>query len=218
MEIMRISDAEKVSSDLAKLINEHLAKAQKVLWLISGGSSIPIAVNTARLIENSDNRLFITLVDDIYSAVETDTNWYKLQEQGFSLKSKPILWGGRMSSEKTGEDFNQRLLKYLQEVDFSIGQFGIGEGYHTGGIQPGSVAAKTTNKLAVGYLDGETARVTITPELISRLDIVFINSLGEAKKALIEHFLSSTAAIEKEPTQALKTAKEVYLYSDVMLP
>ncbi len=215
MKIVVVKRTEQASLAIAQLINEHMAQNEKILWLISGGSSIPIATQAARLIQNSDNLLLTTLVDDIYGVDEVDTNWHKLRAQGSRLNAEPILQLNK-SLEETGEHFSNKLGDYLKEVDFAIGQFGIGDGYHTGGIQPGSVATAPTDELAIGYRDGKTARVTVTPALISCLDVAFVNSFGRAKLELVRHFLKSNASVVDEPTQALKQAKNTYLYTDVI--
>jgi 6-phosphogluconolactonase/glucosamine-6-phosphate isomerase/deaminase len=108
------------------------------------------------------------------------------------------------------------LAKRLEWAQVAIGQFGIGADYHTGGILPDSPAARETEKLAITYEQDGSKKITITPATIKRLNLAFINSMGESKRNIIQHFRESQAAVQDEPAQALKSAKRTYLYSDVL--
>lgn len=104
----------------------------------------------------------------------------------------------------------------FENADFRIGQFGIGEGYHTGGIMAHTIASKCFDRLVCSYEFSEERKITVTPGLISKLDVAFVNSLGEQKRDLVQHFCISNELIDDEPTQALKTAQRTLLFSDVL--
>lgn len=157
------------------------------------------------------------MVDDFSSARhDKPSNWKQLQALGFAVPGATIcqLLQADASESASAERYDAVLTDWLKAVDLSIGQFGIGEGYHTGGILPHSPAATENTKLVVSYEQDMLRRVTVTPKLISRLDVAFINSFGASKKSLVEHFLHSSATITAEPTQALKTAATTRLYTD----
>jgi 6-phosphogluconolactonase/glucosamine-6-phosphate isomerase/deaminase len=205
---------------LAMQIEQQLLAHKKVLWLVSGGSSLPIAKLVADRLHSIDSsRLFVGLVDDVAAPDSVKpTNWQQLRALGFDLPAaplRPILQTG-VSMAASALTYGQQLHRWLSTVDFSIGQFGLGEGYHTGGILPGSPAASESTRLVIAYDTSGIWRVTVTPILIGRLDVAFINSFGESKRPLVEHFLISQASIVDEPTQSLKTAARTMLYSDVV--
>jgi 6-phosphogluconolactonase/glucosamine-6-phosphate isomerase/deaminase len=201
------------------LIRDKLTKGDKVLWLISGGSSLPIAAEVSHLLKTTNQtNLFISLIDDQYLPKgDEQTNGAQLIKQGFKLDGAEFMEILQNETQgKTASAFNDMLSQRLQWADFSIGQFGLGAGYHTGGIQPGSPAAKENKHLAITYKDGGIWRITVTPILIARLDTAFINSIGKEKRELVLGFCKSVSTIDDEPTQALKMAKETLLYTDII--
>ena len=216
-----VSASVQVAQALSDTLADYLASGKKVVWFISGGSSIPIAIKAAHLLLRRENlrNLHVTLVDELYlQRGDTQSNTYKLQQTGFVLtgsRFRQILRNG-MDLKQMAESFDGWLQRQLDWSDITVGQFGIGAGYHTGGIQPGSVAAVENVRLAVGYQDTLVQRITVTPALIRRLDVAFVNSLGEDKRALVRHFCNSMASVAAEPTQVLKCAKITRLYSDVL--
>lgn len=220
MQIMPVTQVDEVSTALFQLIEQPLAEGKKVLWLISGGSSLPIAAVVARRLQNSDTaNLYVTLVDDkVTPEAINGSNWQRLLDLGFDVTK--ITAAGivqpNMPLEAMTSAFNALLNIRLDWADVSIGQFGIGADYHTGGMLPGSPAAQENEQLAIGYEYAGEGKLTITPAVIKRLDIAFINSLGESKREVVDHFLSSVADLVVEPAQGLKLAKETYLYSDVL--
>ncbi len=203
---------------LAAELNAALGNGRKVFWLVSGGSSLPVAVAALKLLRFNANQLVITLVDDKFLPPEsTDSNAAKLQRLDFepgAASYQPILCGKGL--EQTTKLFAEYLHERLVWADFALGQFGLGESFHTGGILPHSPAAKALQELACGYMQDGIGHITVTPGLIQKLDIAFVNSTGEAKRPLVEHFLKSTAQAVEEPTQALKLAQRVILVSDVL--
>jgi 6-phosphogluconolactonase/glucosamine-6-phosphate isomerase/deaminase len=219
-----------VADGLITLLTEPLAAGQKVLWLISGGSSIPVAATVSQQLGRqgvNTEGLFVTLVDDLYDpAHSAATNWQKLQDAGFepgqaTMQGILPLKREALTATDTAPDtiaaqFNRLLEDRLAWADVSIGQFGLGDGFHTGGVLAGSPAAREAERLAIAYKHDGVHKITVTPALIGRLDTALVNSMGEGKRPLVKHFLTSTKDIVAEPTQGLKSAKQTYLYSDVL--
>lgn len=218
IKVMRVENTSQIAEHLAQAIQKKLKQHLKVLWLVSGGSSIPIAIETARLLwnENQEN-LFVSLVDDKYVPRDINqTNGRQLLVQGFKLNG-----GGFQNITEEASSFNTCTLRFkdllqqkLEWADVAIGQFGLGEGFHTGGIMANTLAAQEYDALAVGYEYEGQPKITVTPGLIEKLDLAFINSLGAAKHMLIQRFLTSDASVNDEPTQALKLAKTTILCTD----
>lgn len=210
---------DQVAEVLSGLIATELQAGRKVLWLVSGGSSLPVAARVMDMLNGKRlENLYITLVDDKFLAPDDPaSNASQFTALGFepgAVQYWPILTGG--SLEATTAQFEVLLEKLLAEVDVTIGQFGLGEGYHTGGILAHSPAAHEQSRLACGYEQDGIGHITVTPALIGRLDVAFINSMGEGKRPLVAHFLESEATVDDEPTQALKTARQVVVVSDVL--
>lgn len=220
MQAIPVTRIQEVSDALYQCIKQPLAEGKKVLWLISGGSSLPIAANVAQKLQDSDiTNLYATLVDDkVTPAALRGTNWEELLDLGFDITemSAAGIIQPNMPLDALTSAFNALLKIRLDWADISIGQFGIGADYHTGGILPNSPAARENEQFAVGYEYAGEGKLTITPAVIRRLDIAFINSLGASKQEIVKHFLDSEADPIVEPAVNLKFAKETYLYSDVL--
>ncbi len=193
---------------------------KSILWMISGGSSIPIAIAAAHTIcgQGWHKNVQAYLVDDkLAPLADTGVNYQALVDGGFPLGNiplKPIEYHGDV--EKDAARYHRVLSQAISEADIVVGQFGIGAGYHTGGILPGSEAAREDVKLVVGYIKDDVTSITITPVFIRRMDVVFINSFGEGKRKMVAHFLGSDAIVEQEPTQVLKEAVSTVIASDVL--
>lgn len=214
IEIKKTGSPAEAASLLAGYLNDALRSDQNVLWFISGGSSIPIAHETAEKIDTTD-RLRMMIVDDKFTGANTDgvNKTGLLAEQWFRQHDvRYPSYTGEL--ERDGENYAGDVAECMGWADIAIGQFGIGEGMHTGGILPDMPDVSLSHELAVGYMRGYTASITITPESIVRLDMVFINSFGVSKRELVEHFLKSEASIVQEPTQALKEARSIVVSTD----
>lgn len=222
MQCIQVASTDEVAAGLMDAIRPRLRNGGKLLWLISGGSSIPVAVMVSKRLadETTDTTgLFATLVDDIYDTPDDEGhNWHRLMQEGFIMPQGGGIGIARASQQLKRDTaaFDQLLQQKLAWADSTIGQFGIGDDFHTGGIAPQSIAAREHDRLAVGYAYNGQEKITITPGLIARLDVAFVNSLGEAKRPLVAHFLVSEVSPEIEPVQNLKTAHKTYLYSDVI--
>lgn len=203
---------------LARYLTQEIDRKQNVVWFISGGSSIPVAQKAIRFIGTRRlEKIKIVVVDEKFKSVsQVVTNWSQLVEGNAYLRQavKPILHADRIAVGSL-ELYREHIKECLEWADCTIGQFGIGEGYHTGGIQSSSIAV-TDKSLAAYYQCGDFQHITVTTGLISQLDLVFVNSFGEAKRELVEHFAESVATIQKEPTQALKLANQVVVATDAI--
>lgn len=220
MQIVSAKQIGEISEALFALLGASLSEGKKVFWLVSGGSSLPIAAEVSkRLQQLHSTRLFVTLVDDkLTSNMPYGSNWQQLLDLGFDNTHIPAMGIVRPGHplEELSRSFEETLSAKLTWADVVIGQFGIGADYHTGGILPNSPAAKETEHLAIGYEHGGEGKITITPAVIRQLDVVFINSMGKSKRGIVAHFIESEEGAVTEPAQNLKHAKESYLYSDVL--
>ncbi len=207
-----------VTKALAKIIQKNLDQNKKVTWFISGGSSIPIAAKASTLLrDHNETNLLATLVDYKPGVPQDHANWEKLWAAGFNLRPKQCeaIIQGDSDIRVVVDRFSNYIHEGVVWADVLIGQFGLGEGFHTGGILPHSPAA-VSKELVCGYEENGTGHLTITPVLIEKINYPFINSMGEGKRQIINNFLSSRASIEQEPTQALKKSTRTLLYSDML--
>ncbi len=190
---------------VAGSILAQLAKGKKVLWLVAGGSSIPVAVAASKIIrKHPHKKLCVTLTDERYGEVgHSDSNWAKLLARDFKLPQanlKPVLKGRNM--EIAVSAFRTELEKLYKWADWKIGIFGVGMDGHTAGILPESDAVSVP-RLAFGYYTEKFNRITMTAKAIGMLDQAVVFSKGEKKRKAINQ-LSKNLPVSKMPAQALK--------------
>jgi 6-phosphogluconolactonase/glucosamine-6-phosphate isomerase/deaminase len=201
---------------LAVVLALHLRAGEKVAWFVSGGSSIPIAHDAIRLLDNTDN-LRVLIVDDKYRDEDgIGINQAILQNEKLPSGTELLLPSYTGSLSVDTERYDTKVNECIIWADCSIGQFGIGEGYHTGGILPGARNIIESANFVAGYQVEGQVSITITPKCVRRLNVIFVNSFGESKRELVQHFLKSKETVINEPTQILKEAQRTILVSDML--
>lgn len=211
----KINSYEPVTAYLCLRISRNLASGKKVLWLVTGGSSIPMAAEVSKRLSGPQlKNLTVTLTDERYGPIgHSDSNWQQLIEAGFSLDGAnllPVIAG--KSFEQTVEDYGQIIRHALADNDYKIGFIGIGADGHAGGIKLGSPAANS-NAYAVGYRSEDYVRLTLTTRAIAKLDEVVTYAVGSAKHHVLDE-LRQNLPLSHQPAQALKRAKKFTIYND----
>jgi 6-phosphogluconolactonase/glucosamine-6-phosphate isomerase/deaminase len=200
----------------SKIIKQHLENNEKVLWLLSGGSSLTIATKAGNLLKDLNlSNLFISLTDERYGPIgHPDENYKQLLGSGFSLNGAYIYrpLNGKSISETTA-DFIDWLKDKLDICDYKIGIFGFGTDGHTAGIKPNSVAVQSSN-LAEYFIGNDFRRITITFETIKQLDEAIIQASGVDKKPIINDLMTKNLSIEIQPAKILKTIPIATLYTN----
>lgn len=216
MIIHEVNTPEPVADFTAEKLNDKLSANKKVLWLVSGGSAIDIAVQVSKLLgSNNLHNLYVTLTDERYGPVgHADSNWQQLLEAGFDLpKAKlfPVLIGQDLQA--TTDNYAKNIEDALDQADYSLGLFGMGRDGHTAGMLPHSPASLEQQKPAIQYKGSDFQRVTITSAVINRLDTAVLYAVGE-EKALALLRLKTDVDVADQPAQALKRVKEFYVFTD----
>jgi len=203
---------------VSSILNQ-LKLGKRVLFFVTGGSSISVALKVSEILREDPDQdliqnLTIMLTDERYGPYgHTDSNWYQLVKKGFNLpgaKLIPILIGEDMT--KTTEKFEAILTRELKVAEYKIGLFGVGADGHTAGILPDSIAANSSD-LACSYDTPIFSRVTITGKTIEKLDEAVVWMQGEAKWKVIED-LKSNIDIIKQPVQILKRVPLLTIFTD----
>ncbi len=209
---------------LASVLWKELKLGKKVLFFVTGGSSVPVAVKTAetldRLCQSINKRdllshLTITLTDERYGRVgHADSNWRRLLDNGFSLpgaKLAPVLTGKNRALSV--ENFNKFLDQEFRAAEYKIGLFGVGKDGHTAGVLPSSIAVGCRD-LVCDYDAPPFFRITMTPRAIERLDEAVVFVQGKEKRGVLESLLSENIDIMKQPAQVLKKVPRFTVFSD----
>lgn len=214
MKFVKISETEPVAVFISDRLKSHLKQSQTVLWLVPGGSAIPIVARVSQLLTGQDvSNLYVTLTDERYGSVgQADSNWQQLLDAGFDLPGAqllPVLSGKNRHQTTLG--FSDRLDKWLHQADYRLGFFGIGPDGHTAGILPGSPAVHAKG-YAVDY-DANFERITMTFPAIAMLDEAVVYAAGEAKRPVLDQF-ETAKPLTEQPAQILKQIKELTVFND----
>ncbi|HEU0266378.1 MAG TPA: 6-phosphogluconolactonase [Candidatus Saccharimonadaceae bacterium] len=207
------------AESLTKILHESLSNHRRVIWLVSGGSNVPISIKAMdQLDEALTERLVVMQIDERYVNHDSDDcNWHQLIAGGFALKkatSFPILLPDSPSRELTRTAYNETLHREFALADCSIGQFGIGSDGHTAGIKPHSPATDS-RELVADYTWEDYERITLTFPAIRQLTTAVAFVYGEDKRPVLDQLASdSPPPFEVMPASILRTIPNSIIYND----
>ena len=215
MRIITIDDNSVVIDYLVAAITKRLVANEKVLWLIPGGSAIPIAVEVSHAISSElKKNLTVSLTDERYGALNhADSNWFQLSKAGFDFSGvtqKPVLIG--LDRTDTTRHFDETLSALQDGYDYSLGFFGIGPDGHTAGILPGSAALQSKH-YAADYDASNFERITMTPTAIAALDEAVAYAVGDTKWPILKQ-LQTELPVDIQPAQLLKNVRKLTIFTD----
>jgi len=209
---------------MAARIALALNAGKRVLWLVCGGSNIPVAVETmdavrSRVGKEELSRLTVALTDERYGPVgHKDSNWEQLTERGFDftgIATAPVLVG--RSLDTTVSEYAMRMKELMEAAIASggliIGLFGIGVDGHIAGALPGSPALDDPRYVS-GYSAQDFVRITLTPVALKKVGVAYAFAFGASKKIALGSLISKDLPIVEQPSQILKSISEAFLCSD----
>lgn len=183
-------------------------EGQGVLYLASGGSSIPISVAVLNGVPMELRaHITLTLTDERYGKVgHADSNWQQLLSAGLDLAgftAVPVLIDDNKSKEETTELFAKHLNSAIANAKKIVALFGMGADEHIAGILPKSPATRAIDSSAVVYDAGTYQRITLTPPIFHKITDAFVYTKGDAKQFAVQN-LSNDLSFVEHPNQLLK--------------
>ena len=217
MRFIKTTDPELGVDSLSQRLTEHLISGEKVLWLVSGGSNVPLSVAIMQGLSPSLTvNLSILLTDERFGPTgHVDSNATQLLEAGFNHKQAtilPVLVGVPSLADSIAR-YESTARQALSTADYVIGQFGIGSDGHIAGILPNSPAVDAADFVAA-YQSDPFLRLTLTAHALKRLSVAFVFAYGAAKHQALEQLRDSTMSYAEQPAQILKELPEAYVYND----
>lgn len=204
--------AQKLGEELTTMLGED----KQVLWLLSGGSNIPLEVQALRQVPDELRPdLTIMPMDERYGPVgHADSNVRKLLDAGFQpgrARFIPTLQDAPL--DQVVESYGQAFSEASAASDVIVAQMGMGADGHVAGILPQSPAAESQG-LATGYKGPDFQRVTLTFPALKRIHTAYLFAYGEGKKPALEHLLHDNLPPALQPAQILKAIPKAYIYND----
>ena len=218
MEFIRIDTIQEGVEPLLDRLVDELDNGKKVLWLVPGGSNIPLSVEVMRQIpDDLTANLTVYLTDERFGEIDhPDSNARQLRDAGFDPKKARTVWvlAKDLTLEETCEQYALSISAAFEAADIVIGQMGMGPDGHVCGILPGT-AAVDSDKLVVGYVTEQFTRITLTPKTLQEhVDAAYVFAFGENKREALGNLLSQDLPLVEEPAQILKKLPEAYIYND----
>jgi 6-phosphogluconolactonase/glucosamine-6-phosphate isomerase/deaminase len=207
---------EKMAGEIATQLNA----GQKVLWLICGGSNIPLSAQAEKLIrlrvkEHELKNLTIGQTDERFGPVgHPDSNWQQMHKAHFNFEGVrilPIL--SNKSLEETVSDYETTLANAFSNNDIVVAQFGIGADGHVAGMLP-HTGGLSASSLVFGYNSPPFVRITITPTAFAHIEFAYSFVFGTSKQDAVRKLWQKDLTIDEMPCQILKRIPESYFYCD----
>lgn len=214
-----INRTDNLEQPLTELLTSALADNQRVIWLVPGGSNIPISVSAAAKLDVSlTKNLVIMQTDERFVAPDSpDCNWLQLAEAGFQTKQAtvlPIITNGNSNLGQTITHYNRIVEQEFSKADVIIGQFGVGADGHVAGIKPDSKAANS-DQLVDGFRGDDFTRITLTFNALRQISSALTYAKGDDKRWVFERLNdSSVLASGGFPAGILNEINSSILYNN----
>lgn len=222
IQFIKSSLSDELVQAISQRLHDELAAGHRVLWIITGGSSIPAEVDSLRQLHKLGGHLAnlsVALSDERFGPVgHADSNWTQLAKAGFdfsNLKTLPILTEKDASLESAVLAYEQAIAKALARSDVIIAQLGIGADGHLAGILPNSPAVGAdTNDLVTSYQGRDFVRITLTTAMLEQVTAAYLLVTGAVKQKALVDLRDKDRPLSEQPAQLLKALPEVYIFND----
>lgn len=209
-------DIEPVAKATIEQIRPKLYAQQRILWLVSGGSAVYVAIEAIDKLNCDLSGLSVGLIDERYGEPgHSDSNYRALSEAGFDgsiLEIEPVITGQSVS--ESAVLYSLWLNDQLDESDFTLGLFGIGADGHTAGLLPDN-PINDSAQLYDHFQADDYLRLSATPKLIRRLDAAVVYAVGDSKWPVLQRLF--TDEDNNLPANVLSRIDDLRVFSDVKL-
>jgi len=217
MEFVKTTSATKGVKALTARLSEDLKKGKRVLWLVGGGSNIPITVEVmAGLPHEHTKNLSVFLIDERYGEINhVNSNAKQLLDNGFQPKDAifvQVLAPG-FSLEETRERYSEASKRAFENADVIVTQIGMGPDGHIAGILPNTPAA-TSTEWVIAYETPTYTRISLGFEALKQITAAYIFCFGTERKPALLRLRDEDLSLEEQPAQLLKLLPEAYIFND----
>jgi 6-phosphogluconolactonase/glucosamine-6-phosphate isomerase/deaminase len=197
-------------------LKKQLEEGKRVLWIVSGGSNIPLTIEVINeLPAKLTRRLTMLPVDERYGPEgHKDSNIKQLYDAGFNPKYAVLFAPLDGSSlDETVRNYEKAAAIAFGHTDMAIAQLGMGTDGHIAGILPDSPALKAES-LVTAYQGPDYMRITMTFAALRRIHQAYLFAYGRPKRAALDRLCDGDYPINDQPAQVLRELREVTVYND----
>jgi 6-phosphogluconolactonase/glucosamine-6-phosphate isomerase/deaminase len=217
LQFIKAADTTAARDALSKRLIKELSEKKRVLWIISGGSNIPIEVAIMESIPEELQPYLAIMYDERFGPYNhKDSNYLQLVEAGFNPGKSTLLQAitpDTFSLSAATKRYEAAADEAFAHADVIIAQLGLGIDGHISGILPGSPAS-TAKKLVSGYKSDQYDRITFTFPALKKCNAVYLFAFGESKRVQLETLRDYNLQPKIQPSQILKKIPEAYVYND----
>lgn len=202
-----------ISERLLEILHRH----RRVVWIITGGSSIPqLCQVMAAVPEELSGRLAILLSDERYGPPgHADSNMQQYLAAGFTPKQAtlvPVLRDA-LDMKETAAIYNQAVATALSAADYRFATLGMGPDGHVAGILPESEAVNA-GTLVTAYSAEKFERITLTFEALRQMDECMLLVFGEPKLQALKNLRDKQLPLTAQPAQIVKKISHCTVWND----
>jgi 6-phosphogluconolactonase/glucosamine-6-phosphate isomerase/deaminase len=216
LNFIKTNDTLEGENELYQTLSENL-RIKKILWIVAGGSNIPVTVRVmARIEPGLSKNLIMILSDERYgSEGHSDSNYTQLLEAGFDQKDatfyKTLI--DDQSISQTISRIGQAYKRAMNETEMVIGQLGVGDDGHIAGILPLSPVIGLISDVV--YFKAEKfKRISLSLEALKSIDIAYVFCFGKNKAKVLKDIQTNQMEYSQLPAKILQDIKTVYVYND----
>lgn len=194
-----------VAASIEKAANEP------TLLLLSGGSSAAVGVGALSKLDPAKRHNVTAMLADErfvpYNSADSNANLLKkLKITDYCGKFIEILGENNNDAVDVTEIYAQNLAHEITQANNVIAVFGIGVDNHIAGILPNTVATITNDEYALYYETPKFKRITINPNVFSKIDTAFLYAEGADKEAAVMKIAEYHDPV-MYPSQLIKRSK-----------
>lgn len=211
-------DAAEAARYTAKRVTTLLTEGNSVLWLVSGGSNIPIQVAAmAAIPAELTKNLTILPVDERYGPYNHPaSNSAQLRRAGFNPKHAE--WIDILEDNPTAEQaatfLGDLIAREIAIGDYFFASLGIGADGHTAGVLPHSPALNCLDLVAL-YQGPDHLRITLSADaLAAQCHEAVLTAYGDSKAEALMALKSGNDDRENMPVNILHDITHCIIFND----
>ena len=205
---------------IASRITSLIKGGKPVLWLVSGGSNIPIQKAAMDLISDDlSKRLTIMPVDERYGTYNhADSNIAQLRKAGFDPKHAELvdILEENLSPKGTVLLARDYIAREIAIDDTIFATLGMGADGHTAGVLPHSPALHCSD-LVMAYKAPDFLRITLCADTIAaHCDEVVLCAFGPKKTTALKKLYALEDQRDEVPAMILKEIGHCTVFNDTI--